>query len=379
MLALGLHDSQIGLIATIYLFSQLVFAFFSGPITDKLGRRKATAIFDFVAWSLPCLIWWQSQNFWFFFAAALLCGTMQITVNSWDCLLIEDAKENQITGINSLVVIAAQLSVLFAPISAVLFSRFTLVPAIRILYLNAFFVMTLKIVILYFWSRETKMGMIRLEESRDKSIFTLAAGYGSILMIILKSRGTIFALCITAMARVVDMINVTFWQVIVSKKLFVPDHFLPFFPVFKSMIAIIFLFLVAPRIAGKLLKHPLFLGFGCYIIGQTLLVLAPADGTVKYIILFISLIFDGFGFACLMMLARSLVAFYVNREERARVYAILNMLVIAVTLPFGWIGGLLSNISRNLPFILNLCILFLGVLITFIYYRKNTGTAGYTM
>jgi len=42
MLALGLNDSQVGLTATIAVLSQVVFAFLSGPITDKIGRRKAT-------------------------------------------------------------------------------------------------------------------------------------------------------------------------------------------------------------------------------------------------------------------------------------------------------------------------------------------------
>jgi hypothetical protein len=61
----------------------------------------------------------------------------------------------------------------------------------------------------------------------------------------------------------------------------------------------------------------------------------------------------------------------VNPVERARVQAILNMIVMAVTAPFGFIGGMLSDISRNLPFVLNLCLLALGFCITIIFYLKN--------
>lgn len=56
MLALGMNDVQVGIVTSIYMFSQMVFAFLSGAIIDKMGRRKSTAIFDFLAWSLPCLI-----------------------------------------------------------------------------------------------------------------------------------------------------------------------------------------------------------------------------------------------------------------------------------------------------------------------------------
>jgi len=371
MLAIGLNDSQVGLVATIYMLSQVVFAFLSGPVTDKLGRRKATAIFDFIAWCVPCLIWWRAEGLWFFIVAALFNGTMQIPTNAWDCLLIEDAEKKQITGITSLVVAAAQLSVLFAPISAILFSRFTLVPAIRILYLNAFVVMTLKLILLYVFSRETKMGMIRLEESRGKSIFSLVAGYGGVLKIIGKSRGTIFALVITTLVWIVGLINTTFWQVIVSKKLLVPDALLPLFPILKSAIVIVLLFLVAPHVTKEFLKLPLLTGFACYFTGQTLLILAPAHGPAKYIVLCISLIFDSFGYGYLFMLAKSLAAFHINPAERARVQAIMNLIIMAATAPFGWIGGILSDISRTLPFVLNLGFLITGFCVTMVYYKRN--------
>ena len=375
MLAVGLNDSQLGFIATVYMVSQVLFAFLSGPLTDKLGRRNTTVIFDFVAWCIPALIWWRAVNFWFFLVAAIFNGTMQIPANSWNCLLVEDAEKSQVANITTLVVVCGQLFVLFAPITAILFSRLTLVPAIRILYINAFIVMTLKVLLCYAFSRETRIGMIRLEETRGKSIISLSAGYGRVLNIICKSRGTIFALIITALADIVAMINTTFWPVIVNKKLLVPEHLLPLFPVLKSAVAIVFLFFVVPRLTKGLLELPLLTGFACYFAGQTLLVLAHAESPLKYPIICISLIFDGFGFGSLSMLARTLVAIHVNPEERARVNAILNMIVMALTSPFGWIGGILSNISRSFPFVLNLCLLVVGICVTIGYYWKGGESA----
>jgi len=223
-------------------------------------------------------------------------------------------------------------------------------------------------VLLYIFSHETAMGMIRMKESRGKSIFSLAAGYGSVLKIIGKSRGTLFALTITALTGIVGMINTTFWQVIVSKKLLVPDYLLPMFPVFRSLVAIAFLVFVAPFLTGGALKLPILTGFLCYFIGQTILILSPVDGAVKYIMLFTALIFDGFGLGSLMMLARTLVALNVNPQERARVQAILHMIVMTVTSPFGWIAGILSGFSRNFPFVLNLCLLAFGFIITLVHY-----------
>jgi hypothetical protein len=300
---------------------------------------------------------------------------MKITQNSWDCLLVEDAEKDKITGIYSLVWVCANLSALLAPISSIIVSRLTLVPAIRILYINAFILMTVKIVVLYTFSRETGRGIIRLEETRGKSVFSIAAGYGGVFALILKSRATIFSLAIAVLVGIVGMINSTFWQVIVNKKLLVTEALLPVFSALRSVVAIAFLFLAAPLIKG-LLKMPLLIGFACYFAGQAILILTPLDGALKYVMLCVSLIFDGFGSGSLMMLSTSLLAINVNPEERARVMAIPHMLIMAATSPFGWISGMLSGISRNPPFVLNLFLLAVAFCITLIFYRGHSEETG---
>jgi MFS family permease len=371
MSALDIKDDKIGLIATVYMLSQVVFAFLSGPITDKLGRRKTTAIFDFFAWCIPCLIWMRADNFWFFLVAALFNGAMKVPTNSWDCLMVEDAEKSQITRIYSLVIVCGHLSALFAPISSILVSRLTLIPAIRILYINAFVVMTIKLTVLYCCSRETKTGAVRIQETKGKSILSLAGGYAGVIQIMGRSPGTIFSLIVAALVGAVGMINITFWQIIVSKKLEVPDTLLPLFPMFRSVIALGFFFTVIPHLTKVSLRNPLLLGFASYMIGQTILVFIPPESIFMYPMLCVSLIFDGFGAGILAMLAESLVALHVNAPERARVMAIQHMIIMFATSPFGWISGKLSDISRNLPFVLTLSLLFVGILATLGYYAQK--------
>jgi MFS family permease len=169
------------------------------------------------------------------------------------------------------------------------------------------------------------------------------------------------------------MVNITFWQVIVSKKLLIPDPLLPVFPMFRSVLAIVFLFTIVPRLARLTLRTPLLLSFGAYLAGQTLLLLTPTAGISRYVMLCVSLTFDGFGSGTLAMLAESLVALHVNKEERARVMSIQHMIIMFATSPFGWIGGILSGISRNLPFILTICMLLSGIGVTVLYYGLYPG------
>jgi hypothetical protein len=71
------------------------------------------------------------------------------------------------------------------------------------------------------------------------------------------------------------------------------------------------------------------------------------------------------------MLAESLVALHVNREERARVMAIQHMIIMFATSPFGWIGGILSGYNRAFPFMLNIVLLCAGIAATLLHYRKE--------
>ncbi|MGC3993486.1 MAG: MFS transporter [Propionicimonas sp.] len=369
MLALGVHDEQIGLLATISILSQMVFGLLSGVITDKLGRRLTTALFDIVAWAIPCLIWAFAQNFWWFLVASVVNGAWQVTQNSWDCLLVEDVERSEIPKVYSLVKVAAEFSALFAPIAAVLVSRLGLEPAVRILYLNAFVIMAIKIWLLYKLSTETDTGRIRREQTRGVSIWSSLRGYRPVLGLILRSKGTLFSLAVQAIVSAVSLVNGTFWQVVINQHLGVPDPLLPFFPMVRSLLSVLFFFTLIPALThGKHLKLPTLLGFAVYLAGQVLLVLIPASdgGAVAstYGLLAVCLVLDAFGAGILFMLAESLVALHVDRHERSRVMAIQRTVVMLATAPFGWISGWLSGMDRTWPFILTSALLVLGVAVT---------------
>lgn len=371
MLALGLNDLQVGIVASVYMFSQMISAFLSGAIIDKMGRRKSTMIFDFLSWSLPSLIWAFSQGFWFFVVAALFNGLMKITTVSWDCLLVEDAPKDKITRIYSWVIIFGNMSALFAPISSVLVSRLTLVPAIRILYINAFVIMTAKLLILYKFSTETAVGKIRQKAARNMSWKELLSGYKGALHKIRASAGMIFAIIISILVEIVAMLGTTFWQIIASKRIGVPDSLLPVFPMLKSILSIILFFAVISRIKQSRLKWPLYGGFASSIVGCLLLISVRGTDVWGYLLLSFSLLFEALGGAVLNTLRESLVAIYADPEERSNVLALLQTTVMLVSVPFGYIGGLLSDISRALPFVLCIFLLLLGMIATAVFYSAK--------
>jgi MFS family permease len=371
MVALGLSDSDVGTMASIYMLSQTVFAFLSGMLIDKMGRRLSTAVFDFLSWSVPSLIWASSQGFWFFVVAAALNGMMKIPTVSWACLLVEDAPKNKITRIYSWIMVFANASALFAPISSILVARLTLVPAMRILYINAFIVMTAKLLLLFKFSTETGVGRVKREASRQMTWGQMFSRYKVALRMIFTSRATVFALVVGVLLEISTMIGTTFWQIVVAKHIGVPEPLLPVFPMAKSFITIVLFFTIVSKIKQSKLKWPLYGGFASSIIGCVLLVSVPDTGALGYLLLSVSILFESLGGAVLSTLRESLAAIHVDPEERAGIMAMIQTSVMACCIPFGWFAGWLSETLRILPFILSIALLTAGIAATAVFFRRK--------
>jgi MFS family permease len=376
MVALGLSDSTIGLVTSLGALSQMAFALLGGVITDKLGRRWTTAVFDAIAWVIPCVVWAVAENFWYFLVASIINGAWTVTANSWDCLLAEDAERDQITRIYSLIIMAGHLSAIFAPIASLLVAQFGLETAVRVLYVNAAVIMLGKIIWLYVWSHETARGEIRMRETAGQSWGSLLAGYRGVLGVIRRSPGSIFAIVVATLVSIVGLVNATFWPIVVNQRLGVPDVLLPYFQMLRSLLAIILLFTVIPRVTHAFnQRRALLLGFGVFAVGQLLLTFTPVPGggpgVGTYTLLVVSLIAAGFGVAILGMLGEALVALHVDPAERARVMAVQRTIIMLATAPFGWIAGGLSDLDRALPIALTFVLLIIGVIATLIWYRPS--------
>ncbi|MDL2233611.1 MFS transporter [Ruminococcaceae bacterium OttesenSCG-928-L11] len=357
MAALLMTDRQIGLVASVTMFFRAISALLSGAITDKLGRRKATIIFDILSWSVPCLIWTFSQNFWWFMAASVFNGLWQITENSWTCLLVEDADKSAMVNIYSWVHMSGQLAVFFAPLSGLIVGKLTIIPAMRILYFFSFVSMTLKFLILYKFCDETQVGKIRKKETEGMSIFQIMSGYGGIVRQVAASGEMKLSLAITAFFMVTSMVMQNFFGLYTTQNLGVPEHFLALFPIIRSAILMVFLFVIQPRLARFGFKGPMLTGICLYIASHLVLIVSPT-GNIVMPILYTAL--EACAHGLVMPRKDSISAMFIEPKERARIVSVMTVAVLGVTIPFGYISGWLSDWNRKLPFLLNIAIFILA-------------------
>lgn len=372
MLAFGLHDSEIGLISSIGLFVQIFVSFISGIVTDKLGRRLTTFIFDMVSWSVPVLLWAIGGSFWVFLAAALFNAVFRMTANSWTCLLVEDAPPAQLVTIWSWVTIAGLLSGFFSPAAGILVERFSLVTAVRILYLNAFVLMTAKFIILFIFSHETRQGTIRRAATAGIPVTRLFGNWDTSLREIVRSPYTIYAFLTYLVMLIYETVKNLFWSVFVVRQLGFPDASIAVFPFFRSALMLAFYFLVTPRLDHRSFRRPFIAGFAMLILSNVALFVAPR-GSWLFVIL--STVLDGAAFALITPFKETLLNDAVPADNRAGIIAILNVAMLTIASPFSWIAGIMSERARVLPFVLLSVLALLGIVFMtrIARYRKRFG------
>jgi len=363
MLALGLSDKQIGLIVSISWGFQIALALLSGVITDKLGRRRTTLIFDILGWSVPALISALAQNFWYFLAAGVINSIWRITHNSWTCLLVEDADPSQLVDIYTWIYIANILVGFIAPLAGVLIGAFSLVSTMRGLYIFAAIMFALKAMVTYRMTQETGQGQVRLHETRHQSVLGILGEYKGVFRALLRTPQTLYTAGIMLALTISAMISGSFWAIIVTEKLHVPAQNLAVFPFVKSAVMLLFFFVVMPRINKMHFQLPMVVGFLGFVASQVLLISAPDRG---YFFLVISVLLEACCFAAVSPLVDKMIVLTIDPKERARIQSILYVGIILLTSPFGWIAGTLSELNKGLPFILNITLYAMGATLAYL-------------
>ena len=349
MRALGASNIQIGLAISASMLAQVIWAFLGGVITDKLGRKRTTILGDFLGWALPCAIWAIAQNYWFCLAAMVLNCFEQVNQTAWVCLLVEDAEEKQILNIWNLIILAAQLAVFFSPISGALIRIHSLVPVMRVLYGIFSVSMLVKCVITILYTTETAQGKIRREQSRNQSLKKTMKEYWGVMPMITKNRDTINTLIIMVILNITMMVNGNFYYLYATSALGIPDSLMAYFPIIRAIIMLIF-FALTHKLAKYKTKAPMTFGLMLYIAGQLLLILSPKQHIAP---IAIYTLLEALAFGLVYPRKELMTAVFVDKQERARIVAMLTTFMIAIAMPFGAIAGYLSKVDDRLPFILN--------------------------
>ncbi|MEA4888902.1 MAG: MFS transporter [Clostridiaceae bacterium] len=358
--ALGVSDRQIGILLSLSMFMQVITMPLGGLLTDRFGRRRTTFYVDILVWSVPVLIWAFAQSFTWFLAAMLFNGMWQITSISWTCLLVEDCDKNKLVPIFTWATICGLLAVFFAPLSGLLVSRVGIIPAMRVLLLIAFSLMTAKFIILFIFSHETNQGRIQMQATRHASPGQFLSEYRQLAVKMARNPRTWHLLAFLVLFNVGSTILTNFFALYATLSLNTPEPYLAYFPIGRAVIMLIFIFTIQTVLNRHSFKVPMIAGLIIYVLSQLVLLNAPV-GRPGFLWLYI--LGEALAYALVVPQKDSLIVLFIDPEERPRQVSLLYLAMTAISTPFGWIAGELSQRSRQWPFLLNMVLFALCVLL----------------
>lgn len=359
MRQIGLSSFEIGTTISVGFFLQIIFSLLGGVITDKMGRRKTTLIFDFISWTIPCLIWAGSQNFYWFLAAAAINASFQITNTSWTCLFIEDCPPKHITNAFTLIQLCGMLSVFFAPISIFFIGKYDVVTVIRILYLISAVSMSLKFIILYCFGDETQIGYQRMEETKHQSYLHLLSGYRNIFRQVIGSGKMRLVICIMFLCNISTIATTNFFSLYITEKLMISAKLIAIFPMIRTLVMLLFVLLLQNVFERLKMRLSLFIGFILYVLSHILLLSAPKE-SLLFIILYT--LTEAAAYAIIIPRKDALMAIFVDAKERSRIYSLYHLVMITLSTPFGSIIGALYDKNPSFPFLFNIALFIFAII-----------------
>lgn len=345
---LGLTDGQIGHTVTVGLISQLVGAFLGGIVVDKLGRRRSNLIFDITAYGISSLLLAFAQNFWWFAAAMAFNGMWQVSSNAWNALIGEDTPPEQLPLAYSGFYIISQSANFFAPLSIILVQCCSLVPTVRVLYFVAAISQSAKAILFYRFNHETPMGLRRMEETRDTSWLGMFKSYRGVLRQVFHTPATFLLLAIIIIVNVITVITNNFFSLYVTQTLGLPETLVGYIAIIRAMLMILFMFGFQNWVNHLAYRPVLIAGMGIYMTAFLSLICSQFSlaGLAAYILL------EAVAFAFVTPRKDALLTLFMDKHNRSRIFAMISVIALGLTSPFGSFIGGLSDSNREYPFFL---------------------------
>ena len=348
MKEIGLNEVQMGIVTTVNMVFSFVLHFFGAPITNKLGRKNTTLIFDMIAWSIPMVIWAVAQNFYYFLAAAVINAFVRIVYVSWFCLLTEDTPPHLTAKPLALVNLLNIASGIFTPITGIFINKYGAISTMRIVYAAGAVSMTAMFLIRYSLVVETKAGLEIMRAHSDISFKDSFAKYINTVLNLIKRRSIQSMTGIYVLTTFTLSIN--FFQIIYLKeKLGFSASQISITPGISAVINVILFIVVIPKLSRYKSSTILIYSVALGLAGSLLFILIPAGSMVMLLLSTSMLAVSNF----LVLTYRDSVFVESSGEhEKADAFSAIQTITVLGCMPAGYIGGLLYSINPIYPFLL---------------------------
>ncbi|SHF44915.1 Sugar phosphate permease [Caldanaerobius fijiensis DSM 17918] len=373
MSKLGLTAEQIGIISSISLLAQLINSFYAGILTNKLGRKRTITIFDTIAWSFACLVWAFSKSFTAFLLAALLNSFVKVSEIAWRCILVDDSSPQERIVIWSFQNIVFVIGGLFVPLGGILVSHYGVVFATRIMYIIGFVAMSIGIFIRYANITETSIGIMMMQKNKNGGYKEVMKDVLDAIKYILTHPENLLLLTIVVLNNFQFILKNTYNNLYLISHLKISDRMVSIFPAISTIMTLIAMFVIIPKMGRSNEKKALLIGLALTSLSNLLFVLSPPK---QIGMLILTTLIGSVGFAVMSPNLETCWANSIDDKKRANVVSYSSILITAISIPAGAIGGYIYTINPVMLFILIFALSLLTCVIGWMILRADKKTVG---
>lgn len=369
----GITDRQIGYLIAIGFISSTIFSLLAGVITDRLGRKKTTLIFDLIGWPGSIVLYAISDSFPMFALATIVNSTFRIVSVSFNLMVVEDADNDQRKAAFNLLNIINISAGIITPAAGLIVGRYGIIKAERAFLIFAAVSMTIMMLLRNRYYKETEVGQKILDENKKHNVKVQLKNVLH-LDTINKVRQKPFALLIIC--------ALVLFNIYIAIGSFSSLYFAPYMTevlgIDKSAISIlagvnsaamitVFIF-INPVISRYNALSGMMAGLIMQISALFLLALVPGRSLIAAVAVIALL---GSGFGIVRPFIDSALAEVTEGNDRASIYALVNTAISILSAVMGLVSGYIYVINPRFLYIAAALMLIVSLVFVAMYKRRK--------
>ncbi len=348
MTTIGLSSAQVGWIGSIMLAFSFVFQTLAAPITNRLGRKLTSLIWDLISWTLPMLIWTFSQSFAAFAIAAILNSSVRIVSVSWSLLVIEDVAPSERSRVFAILNLIGAACGLMTPVVGLLIGKYGVESTLRVYYFLGAISMTTMFFLRNALTDETQNGLAAMLEHQGLHPWESLKKNVQSLSVLKDTTGLIWLIAFYVLTFFIEQMNL-FQILYFSQTLHFGAIAVSLVPVSVAAITAIMYGFVLRRLSSLPVERTLVLTCALGLVGAILMVLIPA-GNLVILLLVISVLAGG---TFLTRTYRDTVLFsHLPSSGTADLFSAVQVLTMLFSIPASAIAGGIFSVQPSALFIL---------------------------
>ena len=355
----GITDEQIGFLISAGFVASIIFSIFGGMITNTLGRRKTTLIFDLLSWPLALFLYLISRSFWMFALAQIVNSLVKISAVSWNLMVVEDADAHQQIAAYNLINLINILVGIFTPLAGIMIRELGIESGERILLGFAVLSMSIMVFGRNHYYQETRVGQEILNDHKEPGDKKSLKPNLTLFLFLKKKPVVVMVLCLSIL-----------FYAYIPIGTYLSLYYAPFLTEIlkldKSAIAILGGVNAAVMVMIFVFLTPLFSRWNRYclmaagafiqILSLVLFITIPPH---NFGLAIVSVVLFALGFGIAKPFIDSILAEVTEGKERAAIYAIYNTAVSVLSAGLGFASGYLYELNPALIYMISMGILVL--------------------